>query len=107
MCLENCSLQKKPYRDQFLIIKKNAVDVYNQILNLNSIDFMCHYIYIYYFVYFSFYSSQKKTLEINTRHPLIKELKTKVDVSANSFFVLNFNLFHFSEGIEKIVYKKQ
>lgn len=31
----------------------------------------------------SFYSSQKKTLEINTRHPLIKELKTKVDADAN------------------------
>lgn len=46
-------------------------------------------IYIYIFVYCSFYSSQKKTLEINTRHPLIKELKTKVDVSTNIFFFMN------------------
>lgn len=28
-----------------------------------------------------FYSTQKKTLEINPRHPLIKELKSKVEVS--------------------------
>lgn len=31
----------------------------------------------------SFYSNQKKTLEINTRHPLIKELKSKVEADAN------------------------
>ena len=30
----------------------------------------------------SFYSSQKKTLEINTRHPLIKELKSKIETNA-------------------------
>ena len=28
---------------------------------------------------YSFYSGQKKTLEINPRHPLVKELKSRVD----------------------------
>ncbi|XP_070183392.1 endoplasmin-like [Littorina saxatilis] len=30
----------------------------------------------------SFYSTQKKTLEINPRHPLMKELKARVEVNA-------------------------
>ena len=29
-----------------------------------------------------FYSTQKKTLEINPRHPLMKELKARVEVSS-------------------------
>ena len=29
---------------------------------------------------FSFYSDQKKTLEVNPRHPLIRELKRRVEV---------------------------
>ena len=30
-----------------------------------------------------FYSTQKKTLEINPRHPLMKELKARVEVSSS------------------------
>ena len=34
---------------------------------------------IFFFLYSSFYADQKKTLEINPRHPLIKELKRRVE----------------------------
>ncbi len=53
--------------------------------------FSCAYLYIYLgyilirtfilisFLYFSYYLTQKKTLEINPRHPLIKELLKRVE----------------------------
>ena len=47
----------------------------------------------FYNFFYSFYSSQKKTLEINTRHPLIKELKSKIEVSIFAAFIYKFFLF--------------
>jgi len=38
--------------------------------------FKCFYLFS-----FSYYANQKKTLEINPRHPLIKNLLEKVEVS--------------------------
>lgn len=46
------------------------------------------FIYTFLLIFsYSFYSSQKKTLEINTRHPLIKELKSKIEVSIFAAFI--------------------
>lgn len=36
-------------------------------------------------VTFSYYASQKKTLELNPRHPLVKKLLDKVEVRMSQF----------------------
>lgn len=35
--------------------------------------------YLCYFLYYRYYANQKKTLEVNPRHPLVKELLKRVE----------------------------
>ena len=58
----------KNHSFKYLFFKQVSVFIFKQ-LNENK---------IVYFLSFSFYSSQKKTLEVNPYHPLIKELNAKV-----------------------------
>lgn len=47
---------------------------------------------------FSYYLSQKKTLEINPRHPLIKELLRRVEASPEDALTKDMALMMFQTG---------
>ncbi len=57
----------------FLLLVRVQLSVYFQ-------SFIRTIILIYFF-YYSYYLTQKKTLEINPRHPLIKELLKRVEAN--------------------------
>lgn len=45
-------------------------------------------------VFFSYYASQKKTLEINPKHPLVKQMLKRVNVSLTTVASLCLNCYN-------------